>query len=112
MIDFSLDKLRAAQNTEINLILQQIELLFDTTQKDVLGYEEFGSQYDKYLYKLNITADNLKQRVLADLNSLELFGFKPTVEVYLCQGTEKDIALIEIDLIKNQEHYKQTYRIS
>lgn len=111
MVDFSLDK-NVVKNSDIDLVLQQISLLFDTNKKEVLGQEDFGSAYDDYLYKLNLSAENLKYKVLSDLNSIELFGFIPTVEVLLLQGTERDIAVIKIDLNRNQESYKQIYKIS
>ena len=54
MIDFNLDAGLPIKNRDIDLLLQQIDLLFDTNQKEILGHEEFGTKYDEYLYKLNI----------------------------------------------------------
>lgn len=112
MVDFSLNSGVAVINSDVDLILQQINLLFDTTPRDVLGYEQYGSQYDKYLYNLKISNESLKQQVLSDINSLELFGFSASVEVYLLQGTEQDIALIEINLSRYDESYSQIYKIT
>jgi hypothetical protein len=41
-----------------------------------------------------------------------MFGFTPTVEVYLLQGSEQDIALINIGLTRDGEIYEKTYKIS
>lgn len=112
MIDFNLDKGLPSKNGDIELILQQIDLLFDTKPNEVLGDENFGTQYDDYLYRLNINASTLENKVMSDLNSLELFDFKPKVTVHLLQGTEQDIALIEIDLIREEEKYNRVYKIS
>ena len=112
MIDFSINDKQYIQNDEIGLILQQIDILFDTEPKSVLGQEKFGSQYDKYLYKLNMSNEDLKYHVLSDINQLELFGYQPKVEVYMFQGTERDIAVVEITLIKDQNKYTQLYKIS
>jgi hypothetical protein len=111
MIDFNLNKKSPINNSEIELILQQIDILFDTSPKEVLGQETFGTQYDDYLYRLNLSNEGIEQRVLNDINSLELFGFKPHVEVLLLQGTERDIALIKILLTKDQESFEQIYKI-
>ena len=81
MIDFSLDKNKPVQSDDINFVLQQINILFDTNPKEVLGSEEFGSQYDRYLYELNISENNLKQKIISDLNSLYLCGYKYNVNV-------------------------------
>lgn len=111
MIDFNLNEGSPIQNKDIDLILQQIELLFDTIPDEVLG-EDFGSQYDLYLYKLRLSNSDLKNQVLSDIYSLNLFGFTPEVEVYLLQGTEQDIALIQITLSRELEKYEKIYRIT
>lgn len=110
MIDFDLNDY-PIQRDEYSLILQQIDILFDTKPREVLGFERFGTNYEKYLYDLKLSNDSLKYTVLADLKTLDLFGFTPDVEVYLLQGTEHDIALVEISLTRDDEHYKQVYKI-
>lgn len=112
MIDYSINKNKSFINNDIELIKQQIDILFDTTPGEVLGQETFGTQYDKYLYNLKISNEGLRSEVLSDLNSLELFGFHPEVDVYLLQGTEQDIALIDIKLSRDGEKYEKIYKIS
>lgn len=112
MIDFNIDKGEPLKNNDIRLILQQIDILFDTTPREVFGDENFGTKYDTYLYKLHISNSSLQHEVLSDLHSLELFGFVPNVEVYLLQGSEQDIALIEITLTREDENYQRIYKIS
>ena len=52
MIDFNLNKGKAILNNDVDLILQQIDMLFDTTPNEVLGFEDYGTKYDYYLYNL------------------------------------------------------------
>lgn len=112
MIDFDLKNNKPVQNNDIYLVLQQIDLLFDTKPKEVLGDENFGTNYDKYLYDLNISNESIRYSVLSDLNSLDLLGFEPEVEVYLLQGTEHDIALVTISLSRDDEYYQKIYKIN
>ena len=112
MVDFNIDAGSPLKNGDVELLLQQIDILFDTYPKEVLGSEDFGTQYDDYLYRLKLSAANIKQRVISDISSLELFDFVPSVEVHLLQGTEKDIVLIDINLIRGEEKYNRTYKIS
>lgn len=112
MIDFDLKNNQPIQNNDLYLVLQQIDLLFGTKPKEVLGDEEFGTNYDKYLYDLNITNEAIKYSVLSDLNLLDLMGFTPDVEVYLLQGTEHDIALVNISLTRDDEYYQKIYKIN
>ena len=112
MVDFNLDIGAAYKSNDIALILQQIDILFDTTPRDVLGYEDYGSKYDEYLYKLNISPGSLQQKIESDLQSMNLFGFDYTIKVHLLQGTERDIALIDIVLTRDDESYQKVYKIS
>jgi hypothetical protein len=112
MIDFNLNSGGPVQNDEISLILQQIDLLFDTTPKEVLGDNLFGTNYERFLHQLNISNAAIQQQVLSDLNKLELFDFIPTVEIHILQGTENDIILVEINLNRDDESYQRIYKIS
>lgn len=112
MIDFSLNDQKAILNSEVDLILQQIDILFDTNKNEVLGDENYGSRYDEYLYNLHISNEGLRHAVLSDIQSLELFGWIPDVKVYLLQGSEQDIALINIILTDGMDSYEKTYKIS
>lgn len=111
MIDFDLYN-NPIQNDDISLVMQQIDILFDTKPKEVLGEERFGTNYEKYLFDLKVSNDAIKYSVLSDLNSLDLLGFDPYVDVILLQGTEHDIALVEITLTRDDEHYQQIYKIN
>lgn len=112
MVDFNLDFGKALKSDEAALVLQQIDILFDTKPREVLGDTEYGSNYDEYLYQLKISNSALQDKVYSDLISLNLLDFEPSVEVYLLQGTEKDIALIDIQLTRDLETYKRTYKIT
>jgi hypothetical protein len=111
MIDFSLDKNSITKNNDIDLILQQIDILFDTYPKEVLGHETYGSDYERFLYNLKLSAYSIEQIVYSDINSLNLFNFTPTVKAYILQGTENDIVLIDITLTRQGEIYNKSYKI-
>lgn len=112
MIDFSIDTEDTVKWTDRDMLLQQIDLLFDTTPTEVLGQESFGTRYDRFLYNLSITNEGVRQQVLADLSKINLLGFTPEVEVLLTEGTEHDIAIIKISLSRNEEKYNRVYKLS
>lgn len=112
MNDFSLNTSYGSLKDEVLLIIQQLDILFDTNQGDVLGDENFGTQYDKYLHNLKISNEGLRHEVMSDLSTLELFDWVPDVEVYLLQGSQQDIALINIKLYKEDKIYEKTYKIA
>ncbi len=114
MVDFSLYKKSATAtiNSEVDLLIQQIDMLFDTTPTEVLGDETFGTKYDEYLYDTRLSAENLKRIVEQDLSNINHMGWNHEVEVHLLQGTEQDIALIQISFTKGIETVQKIYKIS
>ena len=90
MVDFCLYKKNGTPTTnlEVDLLLQQVDILFDTTPTEVLGDDRFGTKYDKYLYNTKLSASNLKQIITQDLSQLNLMGRDYNVEVYLLETTK------------------------
>lgn len=111
MKDFHLNKGVPILDRNIDLLLQQIDMLFDTNPREVLGDVTYGTRYDKYLYNLNISNEGIKQAVLSDIMKLDLMGYTPQVEVILLEGTQKDIAIIDIIISDNYNSYRRTYKI-
>ena len=98
-------------NNDLIFVLQQIDLLFDTDINDVLGDENFGTNYDKYLYTLGVSNASLESKIMNDLLKLDLCGFSPAVTVKIVEGTQRDIAFIDITLSGDYEDYNKTYII-
>ena len=113
MVDFCLSERggKCTVNSESDLLAQQVDLLFDTTPTEVLGSESYGTKYDSYLYDTRLSAENLKSIVESDLRRINLMGWDFKVEVYLLQGTEQDIAVINISFIKGYEQFEKTYKL-
>ena len=114
MIDFSLsNKLTddCIVSNKLIYVLQQVDLLFDTCPGEVLGNLSFGTNYDKYLYNLSVSNSTLENKILSDLNTLDLCGFSPSVNVHIVEGTVRDIAIINIKLTGDYEDYDKTYII-
>ena len=53
MTDLSLDTQTVTKTSDIENVLQQIELLFDTSPYDVIGEPNYGSDFEKFLWNLN-----------------------------------------------------------
>lgn len=111
MVDFNLSEGPATISDEVACIKQQIDILFDTAPGDLLGDLYYGTNYEQYLYNLQLSPDQLSEAMLQDLYKLDLLGYTPQVQVYLMQGTERDIALIQVDLIKGGSRTTTTYTI-
>ena len=76
MNDFNLNNGRGALNDDIDLILQQIDILFDTNPREVFGNESFGTTYDKYLYQLkDYQVACVGDQLLTDILGANKMGF-------------------------------------
>ena len=113
MIDFNIshDVNKVVLGSPVDILLQQVDLLFDTDKYAVLGDPDFGSNYDRYLYTLGFSNASLEAKIMSDLYKLDLMGFTPSVEVQLFDGTERDIALIDITFTGSYEKHNKTYVI-
>lgn len=111
-MDFNLESGSPLVSRDIDMILQQIDILFSTINRELIGDANYGTQYDHYLYNLRISTTALEAEVMSNITSINLYDFRPDVKVYLMQGTEQDIALIEITLTRDDEIYKKIYKIS
>lgn len=98
-------------NNKLQLVLQQIDLLFDTEVNDVLGDTSFGSNYDRYLYTVGISNYALESKILSDIKKLDLMGLNVDVSVSLVEGSIRDIAFIDIKISGDFEDYTKTYMI-
>lgn len=112
MTDFSLQSDKTHLESDVDLLLQQIDMLFDTTPREILGSETYGTEYDNLLYELRMSGDEIKQQVDSDLSLLDTLGFSTNVNVHLLKGTEQDIALVEINLTRDDRSFNRIYKIS
>ena len=111
MIDFNMYTDDVTTRSDEENIIQQMDVLFNTRPHDVLGQEEFGTRYDKFLYDLTITNEAIRNVILNDVNGLELFGYAPDVDVYLLKGTQNDILMIDIHMTRADNEFQKIYKI-
>lgn len=111
MIDFSINSGAPTVKDDIEVILQQIDILFDTHKNDVYGKENFGVDYERYLYDLRMSASELESIIRSNLSEINSLGYTLDVSVYLMNGSEKEIAVIDITISKDGVTYNKTYKI-
>jgi hypothetical protein len=112
MIDFNIEHGYPTLNNDVDLILQQIEILFDTTPGEVLGSVDFGTRYSDFLYNLQLSNEDIKNIISRDLQSLELFGFTYKIDVDIFIGSENDIVLVKIEFDRDDYKFDKTIKIT
>lgn len=112
MVDFCLDEKAVCLNQNADLIMQQIDILFDTTPKEVLGSPEFGSDYEQFIWDMTASENTIKNYIETSItNNIDLLGFRLEVMVEIYYGTRNDIILVAIVLQDNDNIYKKIYTI-
>ena len=110
MIDFNINSGAPVINNEVDLIIQQIDMLFDTNKREVHGNADYGCTYDEFLFNLNVSNSAIEYAVECDLKDLQLFGYQPSVQAIILEGTLNDIILLKIGLSKGNFYYEKTYK--
>lgn len=113
MIDFCSTNDAVILNQEVDLIIQQIEILFDTRNGDVLGEYDFGTRFDIYLFNSNIGNQTIETEVSNYIRqNVNLFGWQVDVAVEFLIGTQNDIMLMKVTFSKETESYSKIYKVS
>lgn len=111
MKDFCLDKTKVFLNDEVDLIIQQIDILFDTHENEVYG-EDTGSKFEDFLWDMSVSADDIsKYTEDLILSNVNLMGWKIDVHTDLMLGTQNDIILITIKIYNDYASFEKTYTV-
>lgn len=111
MRDFCLNEYDVFLYDERDLLIQQIDMLFETNTDEVFG-EKYGSEFYKFLWDLNSSAsDIIKYTKSVIYKEINLMDWELDVTTEILQGTNNDIILIGITLSKYSNVIKKTYRI-
>ena len=112
MIDFCNTNDAVVLDYELDLVLQQIDMLFDTNYKEVLGELEYGTDFEKFLYDINISNYQIEQHIQNSIiQNIDTLGFNIDTKVSLLNGTQNDIIIVTINISKDGKIYEQKYRI-
>ena len=113
MIDFCLTKETVVLDRSTDLVMQQIDLLFDTSPKEVLGDSLYGSDYEKFLWDLTASSNAISSYIETNIkNNVDLLGHEVVVNTELFMGTQNDIILVDIDITApDGQRYGKTYNI-
>ncbi len=98
---------------DIDLVLQQIEILFDTSPGDVLGDYNFGTRFEDYLFDTSLGNHTVASQISSIIrNNVDLMGWDLTVEVDFLAGSDNDILMFRITVSKEVESYSKIYSVT
>lgn len=113
MIDFSIDNYNITAQDEVTNIMQQIDILFNTSPYEVIGEASFGTDFEKYIHELKVPNRDIEVAMTSAIrNNVYLFGYNLDVHVYIAQGTVNDIIFADIVIYDDNTEYSKQYRIT
>ena len=99
MIDLALDN-RVLLDDELSLAIQEIDMLFNTTCTELIGYPEYGLSIETFLWTLTPTTSELKKYLNDQVKRYcpiaQKFNVDINVEFY--QGKFRSVYLVMISL--------------
>jgi hypothetical protein len=113
MRDISLEAGDLFIGSDIDYIIQQIDILFETDECEVFGSENYGTDFRKYLWDLKISNSQISSYVHDKIsNAVDLKNYVLTVNTSIMEGTLNDIILVSIYLSSDADGtYEKTYKI-
>ena len=86
------------ETSVIEVIVQKLEMILYTNKGDVWGVSELGADLEFYLWKTNISNDNLSEIIIDQIDlfvhELNVIGYDLNLELY--EGVVRDILYINI----------------
>ena len=97
----------------IDLILQQIEMLFDTHPGDVIGDYQFGADFEEYLFNTTMGNQVVAERIAKLITSnVDMFDWDIHVDVEFLAGSQHDILMMRVSIYKEDETYSKIYKVT
>lgn len=111
MKDFCLSNNKVFVSDEVESIIQQIDMLFDTVEHEVYG-EKYGTNFYNLLWDMSISAGDVSEYTESAIyGNVKLNGWKVQVSTDIIQGTINDIFLVKVELSKYNDKVEKIYRV-
>ena len=112
MIDFSLSKDKTVLSDKFDILLQEIDALFDASKGDLCGKMEYATDFERYLWNLNISTGTISNYVETTIKEkCDADGLTVSASTSAGYGTETDIILIDITVSDDTNSVDKHYRI-
>lgn len=84
-------------SNEKDVLVQQIKMLFDTSNGEVIGEPNFGIGLEDMLFEFNLNENQLKRRILDQIHAYcDIDKFEINVEIKFFKGSIRDAAQIDL----------------
>lgn len=112
MTDFCNNSSAIQLTADIDNVLQQLEIFLDTHEDEVLG-EDFGNDFDRFLYDVNVGNEYASHYIENAIRSqVDLMGWTLSVKVSFIMGEYNDIMIIHMTLSDGDNIFTKNYKMT
>lgn len=111
MIDLAIDS-RVFITTKLDEAVQELDMIFNTTNGELIGYSTFGTNFEQFLWQTN-DASNMLQTYIYDKikESFFLKDMLTEVNVSTLDGEIRRIYLVKISVSDGTDTQNRTYQV-
>lgn len=100
MLDLAIDS-RVFIQTELDAALQELDMIFNTENTELIGYPNYGTNFEYYLWQLSPSPNALKDYITSKINDSSFFLSKMKKDIFvdILSGKYRYIYYVRITLI-------------
>lgn len=104
--DLAIDN-RVFLEDRVDAGVQELDMLFNTVNTELLGYPEYGTNFEQYLWDMTPSPQSLKSYIQNKINTQTMImrELDYNVEVSVISGTARQIYLVQVVVQKDDDSY-------
>lgn len=89
--------------------VQELDMLFNTENTELLGYPEYGTNFEQYLWEITPSPQSLKSYIENKISSdtLMMKDLDYDIQVSVITGTARQIYLVQVTIDRGNGQYVQ-----
>ena len=110
MIDLAIDG-RVFIDNVLDEALQELDILFNTTNTELIGYPRYGTNFEQFLWQLTPSPNELRNYILERIgDTFYLSQLNTEVNVEVLNGEIRNIYYVKIAVPYNEETKYREYQ--
>lgn len=110
MIDLAIDG-RIFINNILDEALQELDILFNTTNTELIGYPTYGTNFEQFLWQLTPSPNELRKYINTKFSeTFYLSQLKNDIDIQILDGEYRNIYYIKINVYYNNEVKYREYQ--
>lgn len=110
MIDLAIDG-RVFIDNVLDEALQEMDILFNTYQTELIGYPDYGTNFEQFLWQLTPSPKELKRYIFEKIgDTFYLSQLSTEIDVEVLTGEMRNIYYVKIGVTYNDETKYREYQ--